>query len=439
MNDSVPWPAAAVEFVPIVDLLPFAQNAATHSKRQIREIANSLLEFGWTQPALRDEENRLWAGHGRLLAAALLVSEGHEAYAVAPVVTARGWSDGQKRAYAIADNRIAQNRGWDSSLLASELKSLSGAGIDMTQLGFGQVELRKAMGEGQDQGNGAPDGGSGLKNEVRTMPGDVWALGDHRLMCGDSTIAAHVHALLAGAKPICMLTDPPYSSGGFQEAGRASGSIGARQVKKGKSHAGGIANDKLSTRGYLALIKGVLGLAPVDMLYMFTDWRMWNNCYDVAESSGFGVRNMIVWDKGHPGMGRGWRTQHELVLFGAKAPVDFLPAAAQGNVITAKRTGNLLHPTQKPVDLLAKILAVSSMASTVYDPFTGSGSTLVACQQEGRRFFGMELSPAFVDVTVRRWQEFTGQTATNAKTGEAFNATQERPAEMESEDDAAWA
>lgn len=437
MPSAIPWPAAGVESVPIVDLRRHPKNSRTHPRAQVRLIAASLLEYGWTFPMLRDEEGVILAGHGRLDAAELLVEEGHPRFAEAPVCTARGWSDAQKRAYIIADNKIAQAAGWDPAILASELQELSGAGIDLDTLGFGKVKLRKAMGRGAGDTGADPDDVPDVPAAPVTRPGDVWFMGSHRLMCGDSTIAAHVDKLLGGVRPVAMLTDPPYCSGGFQEAGRASGSIGARQVKKGKAHAGGIANDKLSTRGYLALLKGVFGLAPVEMAYVFTDWRMWTNLYDVAESSGFGVRSMIVWDKGHPGMGRGWRMQHELVLFGAKVPVAFSPAAAQGNVISSSRTGNLLHPTQKPVDLLAKILAVTSMAATVYDPFTGSGSTFIACQMEGRACYGLELAPAFVDVTVRRWQEFTQQGAVLESTGESFDARAAQ--KVEGEDGSAWA
>jgi DNA modification methylase len=429
------WPATRVDIVDTTSPKPHPSNSRTHAPKQIREIANLMLEVGWTTAMLLDDEGYILAGHGRQLAALLLVSEGHPRFAKCPVMRASGWSDAQKRAYIIADNRIALSAGWNAPLLATELQSLSGMGFNMDLLGFGRGELKRAMGDAGGGRTSDPDATPAPPIVPVTKPRDVWVMDGHRLMCGDATITAHVSVLLDGRQPICCLTDPPYCSGGCQEAGRASGSIGARQVKAGKAHEGGVANDKLSTRGYLALMKGVLALAPVEILYAFTDWRMWTNLYDVAESSGFGVRNMIVWDKGHPGMGRGWRTQHELVLFGARSPLAFLPKFAQGNVISAKRTGNKLHPTQKPVDLLAAVLAVTSMADEVYDPFTGSGSTLMACQQEGRTFVGMELKPGFVDVSVRRWQDFTGKPAVLARTGETFDAIAKA---MEGDDSAAW-
>ena len=184
--------------------------------------------------------------------------------------------------------------------------------------------------------------------EPVTQRGDVWTLGRHRLMCGDSTVVADVERLLDGAKVDSILTDPPYSSGGFQESGRSAGSKGTEAAYTP------IQNDRLSTRGYQALIKGVLTLVPVSVVYVFTDWRMWVNLFDVVESSGYGVRNMIVWNKEFPGMGMGWRAQHELILCGTRKNGMWIKhMGAQGNVITLRREPNLEHPTLKPVALEA--------------------------------------------------------------------------------------
>jgi len=233
--------------------------------------------------------------------------------------------------------------------------------------------------------------------------GQLWQLGEHRLICGDCTTPEAFKRLMDGERVEMMLTDPPYCSGGFQEAGKKSGSIGTRGDEM-------IANDTLSTRGYTALIKSVLGVANPGIIYVFTDWRMWVNLFDCAESSGYGVRNMIVWDKGTPGMGRGWRSQHELVLCGMKVTQPFDPHKAQGNVIQCARTGNVNHPTEKPVDLLQTILDVNDLANVVYDPFSGSGSALIACEQVSKKFRGMELDPRFLAVTLERWSTMTGKT-----------------------------
>jgi DNA modification methylase len=210
-----------------------------------------------------------------------------------------------------------------------------------------------------------------------------------------------------------ILTDPPYCSGGFQEAGKASGSVGTRGTEM-------VANDTLSTRGYMALMKAAIPCFGAGVVYVFTDWRMWINLFDVVESSGYGVRNMIVWDKGTPGMGAGWRMQHELIMCGIKVKSPFNPKLAQGNVIQAKRTGNKLHATEKPADLLCSIMKVTDQAQTVADPFSGSGTTIIAAEMTGRACHAIEISPAYCDTTILRWQNFTGQTATLAADGRAF-------------------
>ena len=237
-----------------------------------------------------------------------------------------------------------------------------------------------------------------------TKPGDLWILGDHRLLCGDSTKADDVERLMAGTIAEVMLTDPPYCSGGFQEAGRSAGSIGTRSGLM-------IANDALSTRGYQSLMKAVLATFEPSCAYMFTDWRQWISLFDCMESRGFGVRSMIVWDKGTPGMGRGWRGQHELVMFGSRITSPFEPTDCHGNVIKASRTGNPDHPTQKPVDLLATIIKTTSFAKVFCDPFLGSGTTLIAAEQLGRTCYGMEISPQYCDVIVKRWETLTGKKA----------------------------
>lgn len=242
----------------------------------------------------------------------------------------------------------------------------------------------------------------------KTQRGDVYRLGDHVLMCGDSTNPDNIRKIVevGGGLPIdMMLTDPPYCSGGFQEADRNVGSIGTdRDVK--------ILNDRLSTRGYIALIKSVLeAVGIISLTYIFTDWRMWVNLFDAVESSGYAVRAMIVWDKGSMGMGWGWRPQHELMMFASRSACKFDGKKSAGNVISCKRTGNPLHPTQKPVELLQKVLEVTDFAPVVYDPFGGSGSTLIACEEVGRKCRMMELAPEYCDVIVERWEKLTGKKA----------------------------
>ena len=217
--------------------------------------------------------------------------------------------------------------------------------------------LQPEPAEGKTDPDAVPD-----ERATDIQRGDLFALGDHRLLCGDSRNADDVARVMDGAKLDMLLTDPPYCSGGFQEAGKKAGSIGTRGDEM-------IANDTLSTRGYTALIKSILIAWNTAVVYLFTDWRMWVNLFDVTESSGYGVRAMVVWDKGTPGMGRGWRSQHELILCGTRVAMPFDMHKAQGNVIQSKRTGNVHHATEKPVDLLVKILTVTDICETVGDPF----------------------------------------------------------------------
>lgn len=223
----------------------------------------------------------------------------------------------------------------------------------------------------------------------------------HLLIVGDCTDAAVVARVMDGEQPDIVLTDPPYSSGGFQEAGRRSGSIGTRQNAK-------IAADQLSTRGYLSLIGQVISLINADVLYMFTDWRMWAWTCDVAEQKNYPVRNMLVWDKGQMGMGFPWRSTHELIMFAKRTPAKMLDGK-RGNVLRFDRTGNENHPTEKPTELLTSILE-NTEGAIVYDPFLGSGTTLIACERLGRRCRACEIEPSYVGVALERWATMTGQT-----------------------------
>ena len=228
-------------------------------------------------------------------------------------------------------------------------------------------------------------------------------------MCGNSTNTKDREELLAGAEPELMLTDPPSCSGGHQESGKSTGSIGT--VRKGQTDAPKIANDILSTRGYIKLLTAAFeGMTPL-FAYVFTDWRMWIYLYDIIEKSGFGVRSMIEWDKETPGMGVGWRSQHELCLFGSRGKAKFDGHKGYGNVLRCSRSGNELHPTQKPVELMEMILDNMDFVKTVYDPFGGSGTTLAAAEKTGHTAYLMELTPGYTDVIVKRYFRITGNKA----------------------------
>lgn len=424
MTDKQPrW----LEYVPLDDLVPDPRNPKDHT---IEDLRASLGRFGYTEPISVDERTgMISSGHGRremlladrdegVAAAEGIVVDGQGRWTV-PVV--RGWrseNEDEALAYLIAANQLTTKGGWNDADLVAALERMSETPLKLDGIGFDQDELDRLLISVRAHEHHLPEDVD--PDDVPPVPvvpvtkqGDLWLLGPHRVLCGDATNIEHVAVLQGGVIPQAMLTDPPYCSGGFQEAGRSSGSIGTDARIKPR-----IANDTLSTRGYQALLRSVIGLSGAPILYVFTDWRMWNALFDVMESSGCGVRNMIVWDKGSPGMGRGWRTQHELVMYATSAMVEFDNHKAQGNVIGCQRTGNPLHPTQKPVELLEAILAVTDMAATIYDPFAGSGSTLIAAHQQNRQAFLMEMDPIHVDTICARWQRLTGDKPVLKATGE---------------------
>jgi DNA modification methylase len=382
------------------------ENRRTHPARNLEAIASALRDVGAARSIVIDEAGRILAGNGVATAARsiglskvrIIETAGDEVIAV----RRRGLTDEQKRALAIYDNRTGELAEWNLEQLTKDRD----AGVAFGPLWTPDEQaalFAPAPAIGRTGNTDADDIPAARPTTITR--GDLFALGDHRLLVGDSTHAADVARLLEDVTLDALVTDPPYCSGGFQEAGRKAGSIGTRGTIK-------IANDMLSSRGYAALIKSILHGWPSGLTCLFTDWRMWVNLFDATESCGFGVRAMVVWDKGTPGMGVGWRSQHELIMVASRVAQPFDPKKAQGNVLQCKRTGNVYHPTEKPVDLIARVLEVSDMARTVGEPFTGSGTTLIACERiGGRRCFAMELDPTFAQVTIDRWEAFTGRTA----------------------------
>ncbi len=407
------WPADAVTRTKLADLIPYARNARTHSDAQIAQLVASIREWGWTMPVLVDEDGQIIAGHGRVLAAEAI------GLGDVPTMTARGWSEAKRRAYTIADNKLALNAGWDDAILGAEFVDLKLADFDLSLTGFDVGELAELFAD-RTAGLTDPDDVPEAPADPVTVPGDVWLLGGHRhrLRCGSSSTLEGVD-FFRGSD--LVLTDPPYCSGGFQEGGRGAGSVGRRsKTKAGKPKA--IINDKLSTRGYHALMRAAVFGTDAPFFYVFTDWRMWTTLFDLAEAGGAGVRSMIIWNKKSPGMGRGWRAQHEIIMWACRAkPNHDRNMPALGNVIDLVREPDRLHTTQKPVELLERLLKITPWVETVADPFIGSGSTMIACEKRGISCKGADLDPAYVDVSVRRWQDFTGRDATLEATGETFN------------------
>lgn len=316
----------------------------------------------------------------------------------------------QERRALVSLNQTTIAGGWDEVKLVALLsevlhddgpEKLAATGFDEQDLDALIMELEQQAHQGADKGAKPPEEAPALQVKWQTATGQLWKLGKHLVICGDATDERIVARVLKGRKADIILTDPPYSSGGFQDGQkRQSSSIGTRQ---GAS----IARDNMTSRGYTALISRVLANVDAESLYLFCDWRMWATTSDVLESSGYPLRNMLVWDKQSMGMGFPWRMQHELIAFAKRSAAEMMDGD-KGNVLQAGRSGNEHHPTEKPVDLLTQILE-NTKGRKVYDPFGGSGSTLIACEQMSRECRMIEVSPAYVAVILERWAEMTGK------------------------------
>lgn len=409
--DGVPVFCAHDAIVDVAKLVPNPKNPNQHPDSQIQLLGRIIRQTGWRQPiTVSKRSGFIVKGHGRLAAALL------EGVKEAPVDYQNYTTEAEEYADLVADNRIAELAETDSKLLADILADIDTGEIPMELTGYTEDEvanlvtaLSEALHNDLTEPDEIPD--TPEPDQVITQKGDLWILGRHRVVCGDATNEKDRELLLDGAHPEILLTDPPYCSGGFQESGKSTGSIGTKQSDgKGGYTTPTISSDNLSTRGYQVLMKTVLGAIDVKVAYIFTDWRMWVYLFDLVEGSGLGVRNMIVWNKKSPGMGNGWRAQHELVMFAHRTKPKWDNHKGYGNVLEATRSGNELHPTQKPVEILEKLLDNNQWAEGVLDTFGGSGTTLIAAESVGQASYIMEMEPGFVDVIVRRYIKATGKT-----------------------------
>ncbi len=402
----IPVYCAHDRIVPTAELKPNPKNPNKHPQSQIEALGGIIRGNGWRNPiTVSTRSGYVVKGHGRLLAAQL------EELDEVPVDFQDYESEAAELADLTADNRIAELAETDNKLLVEVFAEINAGDIDFSLSGYSSEEYDE-IAASLNETIAASDNEEDLDDvpETPAAPvtkyGDVWILnGKHRVMCGNCTVPADRAQLLDGNAPQILLTDPPYCSGGFQESGKSIGSIGT--VKK-DGEAPKIANDILSTRGYQNLIAKALADIPCQYAYVFTDWRMWVYLFDLIEGAGFGVKSMIVWDKGTPGMGVGWRSQHELIIFGNRSKTKFDNHKGYGNVIKCSRSGNELHPTQKPEEVFEIILDNMEWAAGVYDPFGGSGTALVAAEAKGQQAFVMELTPQYTDVEVKRWHRITG-------------------------------
>ncbi len=407
------WPAAKVEARKTKDLVPYARNSRVHTPAQVDQIAASIREFGWTAAVLVDEDETIIAGHGRIMAAQKLGIE------EVPVMVARGWTEAQKKAYRITDNRLTELSTWDQDLLRIELDEISLAGLDISLTGFGDLDF-SVMGEDDlARAEEAPE----PPVEPVTVPGDVWLLGNHRLVCGDSTSADDVAKALNGATPHLMVTDPPYGveydANWRNEAARHSDGMGNRCL--GAGAVGKVLNDdKADWREAWALFPG-------DVVYV---WHAGLHAATVADSlteCGFQLRSQIIWAKGHFAIGRGdYHWHHEPCWYAVRKGKagHYCGDRKQTTLwqIDKPQKSETGHSTQKPIECMKKpIENNSALGDAIYEPFSGSGTTIIAAEMTGRKCHAIELSPAYVDVAIRRWQDFTGKQAIHADTGEVFN------------------
>ena len=316
------------------------------------------------------------------------------------------WSKARQNAANISANNEFIQGTWNDDALQLRLIEAQADDDDLYgELLLDQLAAPPAVAY-EEHADARPNDGDDLEQyaaKYKTAAGQVWTIrgkATHRLVIGDNTHEPTRDAMLADVSADLvpyLLTDPPFCSGGFQESSKAAGSVGRREVETK------VARDTLSTRGYQALMGAMFANYDIcGHAYVFTDWRMWINLFDVAESSGYGVRSCIVWDKGHAGMGRGWRSQHEFILLGAKTTLPFADALATGNVQQFKRTGNKWHTTEKPVDLVERIVKTTNFGGLVVDPFAGSGTTLLAADRQAVPSHNCELEASWAGVILER-------------------------------------
>ena len=394
-----------IKEVEVTALIPYAKNSRTHDDAQVAQIAASIKEFGWTNPILVDGGKGVIAGHGRLLAARKL------GMAKVPTIELKDMTEAQKKAYVIADNKLALNAGWDTNFLSLELQELKDQDFDLTLLGFDDKELDALLAPETTEGLTDEDSVPDTPIEPKTKLGDIYILGNHRLMCGDSTSIDDIEKLMDGQKADMVFTDPPYNMD-------FTGGIHADGSKSFNAKHGGIKNDKMSkteAEDFFDAINAVIYAYCVGAFYI-TFYRLGIGEYwKSLERTNLKVRSLIIWDKGnHTLSNSDYMSKYEPIFYGWTGDNHNFYGGNNGmDIWDIKRTAkNDLHPTMKPVELIEKALEDASKPNNVVlDLFGGSGSTLIACEKLGRKARLMELDPKYCDVIVKRWEDFTGKKA----------------------------
>ena len=386
----------SVELRPLDAVRPYANNPRQNDDA-VEAVAESIRRFGFRQPIVVDADGVIVAGHTRFRAAQRL------GLATVPVHVATDLTPDEVRAYRLADNKTAELASWDDAMLSIELDALRGAGIDWTLLGFDEEELAKLLAPAGTDGLTDPDAVPEKPADPITKPGDLWLLGKHRLLCGDSTSAADVTRLLDGAVPTLMVTDPPYGVE-YDPEWRMDAGLTGNTARMGK-----VMNDDRAdwTEAWK--------LFPGDVAYVYHAGVFASTVQQSLERAGFAIRAQIIWAKDRLALSRGdYHWQHEpcwyAVREGGKGHRTDDRTQTTLWSIPARDDAGHGHGTQKPVECMERPVR-NHLADTVYEPFAGSGTTVIACERTGRACIAMELDPGYCDVVVRRWEEFTGKKA----------------------------
>tara|TARA_Y100001973_G_C5184588_1_gene326984 strand:+ start:371 stop:1630 length:1260 start_codon:yes stop_codon:yes gene_type:complete len=400
------------------DLIPYVRNTRTHSEEQVGQIAASIKEFGFTNPVLVDQDNMIIAGHGRVMAANKLDLK------EVPTIRLDYLTEAQKRAYVIADNRLALNADWDYEMLKVELKELDDLEFDVNLLGFEDKEIDDLLAEpteGLVDEDEVPD----LPDEPTTKLGDLWILGEHRLLCGDSTSIDAVYTLMDGHLADMVFTDPPYNVD-YEGRGETN--------KLGK-----IKNDSMSDDDFTQFCRDFFNsyhivMKPLASIYVChpDSASAPKIAFETTFAEMFKKSSTIIWVKQSAGMGwQDYRAQHEPILYGwkeGKGSHYFVEARDKTTIwnISRDAQSSYVHPTQKPVALPEEAILNSTKGQDiVVDLFLGSGSTLIACDKSLRKCYGMELDPKYCDVIINRWQDFTGKEAVHLELNKTYNELNE--------------
>lgn len=417
----------SIEMMPVGTLKPYARNARTHSKRQIEQIAESIKRFGFTNPVLIGDEGEIVAGHGRVLAAKELGL--HEV----PTLKLSHLNADERRAYVLADNKLAENAGWDTETLAIELQALIDIDFDVTLTGFSLAEIDFAI----EQGGGTEASGLDVVPEIAEAAisriGDLWLLGEHRLLCGDSQSRETVDRLLGGARADLIFTDPPYNV-------KIDGHTGGLGSIKHREFA--FAAGEMTSAQFTSFLTTTLGNAAAvskdgAIAFVCMDWRHMRELLDAGDAVFSELKNLCVWNKTNGGMGSFYRSKHELIFvfkIGTLPHTNSFGLGETGRYRTnvwdyagisslgAGRNDTLaMHPTVKPVALVADAIKdCSRRGEIVLDLFGGSGSTLIGAASCGRRGYLLEYDPLYCDTVIRRWEQYSGKSARLEGVGATF-------------------